>query len=106
MGMGLNFDLATVAGMAGLGGSAVAAIIASIVFKGLVLRVLTQMVVTAVLSFIGFIALLHFLGFEIIPPKQIAGVPVPGNSEMFSAQSAPSKPPEQQGYVIRSPWSK
>jgi len=105
MNMGLNFDLATVAGMAGLGGSAVAAILASLIFKGLIMRVLSQIVVTAVLSFIGFMALLHFLGFEIIPPKQIAGVPVPGNGEMFSAQSAPVQQ-QQQGYVIKSPWSK
>ncbi len=80
MGMGLNFDLATVAGMAGLGGSAVAAIAASLVFKGLIMRILSQIVVTTVLSFVGFIALLHFLGFEIIPPKQIAGVKLPGNT--------------------------
>lgn len=105
MGMGLNFDLATVAGMAGLGGSAVAAILASVVFKGLIMRILSQIVVTAVLSFIGFIALLHFLGFEIIPPKQIAGVKIPGGGDMFSAQSAPTQP-QQQGYVIKSPWSK
>lgn len=70
------------------------------------MRILAQIVVTTVLSFIGFVALLSFLGFEIIPPKQIAGVPVPGDSQMFSAQSAPSKPAEQQGYVIKSPWSK
>ena len=106
MGMGLNFDLATVAGMAGLGGSAVAAIVASLVFKGLIMRILSQIVVTAVLSFIGFIALLHFLGFEIIPPKQIAGVKLPANSDMFSTQSVPSQPAQQDGYVIKSPWSK
>ncbi|HVY87405.1 MAG TPA: hypothetical protein VG942_00950 [Hyphomonadaceae bacterium] len=102
--MGLNFDLATVAGMAGLGGSAVAAIAAGLFFKGLIMRILAQVIVTAALSFVGFIALFNFLGFQIIPPTEIAGVPVPGASN-FSTQSAPAAP-VQQGYVIKSPWSK
>jgi hypothetical protein len=107
--MGLNFDLATVAGMAGLGGSAVAAIAAGIFFKGLIMRVLAQVIVTTVLSFIGFVALFNMLGFQIIPPTQIAGVKLPG-AESFSVQSVPSgaaaPAPVQQGYVIKSPWSK
>ena len=55
-------------------------------------------------SFVGFVALFHALGFQIIPPKQIAGINIPGSSN-FSAQSAPVAPVEPGGYVIKSPWS-
>jgi hypothetical protein len=74
-------------------------------FKGFLMRVLAQVIVTAALSFVGFIALFNVLGFQIIPPDQIAGVPVPG-AESFSVQTAPGAPPEPGGYVIKSPWSK
>jgi hypothetical protein len=106
--MGLNFDLAAVAGMAGLGGSAVAAIGAFMFFKGFLMRILAQVIVTAGLSFVGFIALFNVLGFQIIPPAQIAGVPIPGAPESFTTQSAPATAPAPapQGYVIKSPWSK
>ena len=102
--MGLDLDLAAVAGMAGLGGSAVAAIGAFAFFKGLIMRILARVIVTAGLSFVGFIALFNFLGFQIIPPSQIAGVPIPG-SENFSPVSAPSAAPTDGAY-IKSPWSK
>ena len=102
--MGLDFDLAAVAGMAGLGGSAVAAIGAMMFFKGLIMRLLAQVIVTAGLSFVGFIALFNVLGFQIIPPSQIAGVPLPSGSESFSPASAPTAAPE--GAYIKSPWSR
>jgi hypothetical protein len=101
--MGLDLDLATVAGMAGLGGSAVAAAGAFIFFKGLIMRILAQVIVTAGLSFVGFIALFNMLGFKIVPPTEIAGVPIPG-AENFSVQSAPAEQPK--GAYIQSPWSK
>ena len=100
--MGLDIDLAAVAGMAGLGGSAIAAIATALIFKGLIGRILAQLVVTALLSFGGFIALFHVLGFQIIPPSQIAGVPIPGSSDTFAPASAPAEAPE--GYTIKSPW--
>jgi hypothetical protein len=98
--MGLDIDLAAVAGMAGLGGSAIAATLAAIIFKGLIGRILAQLVVTAILSFAGFIALFNVLGFKIIPPSEIAGVPVPG-ADTFSPAAAPAAP---SGYTIESPW--
>lgn len=109
--MGLDLDLATVAGMAGLGGSAIAALGAAFFFRGLITRVLAQIVVTTILSFVGFIALFNVLGFQIVPPKQIAGMAIPsqipGMSENFSAQSMPTAtPPVEQGYTIKSPWRK
>jgi hypothetical protein len=104
--MGLDFDLATVAGMAGLGGSAIAALGAAFFFRGLITRVLAQIVVTTILSFVGFVALFNVLGFKIVPPAQIAGVQIPGSSN-FSAQSAPVTEAVPQGaYTIESPWSK
>jgi hypothetical protein len=104
--MGLDLDLATVAGMAGLGGSAIAALGAAFFFRGLITRVLAQIVVTTILSFVGFIALFNVLGFQIVPPKQIAGVSIPG-TENFSVQSVPAENPAAAGgYTIKSPWSK
>ena len=103
---GLDTDLAAVAGMAGLGGSAVAGIGAAIFFKGLIGRILAQLVVTTALSFVGFIALFNMLGFQIIPPTQIAGVQIPGSTN-FAPSSAPveTAPVEGAAY-IKSPWRK
>lgn len=101
---GLDIDLAAVAGMAGLGGSTIAAIATAMIFKGLIGRILAQLVVTTILSFVGFIALFNVLGFQIIPPQQIAGVPMPGSSDTFSPSSAPAEAPAPSGYTIKSPW--
>ena len=103
--MGLDFDLATVAGLAGLGGSTVAALSAAFFFRGLITRVIAQVIATTILSFVGFIALFNVLGFQIIPPAKIAGVAIPG-AENFSVQSAPAAPAVPGGYTIKSPWSK
>jgi hypothetical protein len=104
--MGLDIDLATVAGMAGLGGSTIAAVATALIFKGLIGRIIAQLVVTTVLSFAGFIALFHVLGFQIIPPSQIAGVPMPGSSDTFAPASVPGAAPAApaDSYTIKSPW--
>jgi hypothetical protein len=103
--MGIEVDLAALAGMAGLGGSAIAATLAAMIFKGLIGRILAQLVVTAILSFAGFVALFHVLGFKIIPPAEIAGVPIPGGgAETFSPASAPTAPAPSDDYAIKSPW--
>ena len=39
---------------------------------------IAQVIATTILSFVGFIALFNALGFQIVPPKEIAGVPIPG----------------------------
>lgn len=101
---GIDLDLATVAGMAGLGGSTVAALSAAFFFRGLITRVIAQVIATTVLSFVGFIALFHLLGFEIVPPKQIAGFSIPG-AETFSVQTAPAASADQDAYAVKSPWS-
>ncbi len=111
---GEGFDLAAVASAAGLGGSAVAAVGAAVVFKGLLLRILTQVIVTAILTGVGFLALLGFLGFEIVPKDQPVAAftaPAPDGSESFSVQSVPSGPPastaESEGkrtFAVKSPF--
>ncbi|HOY78963.1 MAG TPA: hypothetical protein PLN33_14200 [Hyphomonadaceae bacterium] len=102
--MGLDLDLAALAGMAGLGGSAIAGLTAAFFFRGLITRVISQVILTTILSFVGFVALFNALGFQIIPPKQIAGINIPGASN-FSVQSVPD-PATEGGYTIKSPWSK
>ena len=67
--MGLDLDLATLAGMAGLGGSAIAGLTAAFFFRGLITRIISQIIFTTILSFVGFVALFHALGFTIVPPK-------------------------------------
>lgn len=108
--MGLDFDLATVAGLTGLGASTVAALSAAFFFRGLITRVIAQVVATTILSFAGFIGLFHVLGFQIIPPKEIAGIQLPSSipgADNFSVQSAPVQVvTEPGGYTIKSPWSK
>lgn len=105
--MGLDFDLATVAGLTGLGASTVAALSAAFFFRGLITRVIAQVLATTVLSFAGFIGLFHLLGFQIVPPKEIAGVTIPAipGAETFSVQTAPAAPAVPGGYTIKSPWS-
>lgn len=105
--MGLDIDLATVAGLAGLGGSTVAALSAAFFFRGLITRVIAQVIATTILSFVGFIALFNVLGFQIIPPKEIAGITLPVDAESFSVQSVPSAAPaEPEGYTLKSPFRK
>jgi hypothetical protein len=104
--MGLDLDLATLAGMAGLGGSAIAALGTAFFFRGLITRVIAQIIATTILSFVGFVALFHSLGFTIVPPKEIGGIALPSSAESFSVQTAPAAPVEPGGYVIKSPWSK
>jgi hypothetical protein len=103
---GLDTDLAAVAGMAGLGGSAVAGIGAAIFFKGLIGRIIAQLVVTTLLSFAGFIALFNVLGFQIIPPKEIAGVQIPGSSSFAPASVPTEAAPTEGAAYIKSPWRK
>lgn len=106
--MNEGFDLAAVASAAGLGGSAVAAIGAMVFFKGILLRILSQVVVTAVLTGVGFLALLNILGFEIVPRDERAAIVASPGSDTFSTQSATPEPVEEgkKTYAVRSPFRK
>lgn len=112
---GESFDLAAVASAAGLGGGAVSALTAAIVFKGLIVRFFAQMLMTTALTGAGFLALLHFLGFEIVPRDDVQPFSaIPGMSDSFQAQSAPQNEAtrraaeaEREGapiYYVKSPF--
>lgn len=109
-----GMDLAAVASAAGLGGSAVAAITGFMFFKGIIMRILSQVIVTAILTGVGFVALLNVLGFEIVPRDEpaIAAAAPPG-SDNFSVQSAPEQAAERAAveegkkiYYVKSPFRK
>jgi hypothetical protein len=114
---GEGFDLAAVASAAGMGGSAVAAVSAAVIFKGLLMRIITQVIVTAALTGVGFLALLSFLGFEIVPkdePVAAFSAPAPDGSESFSVQSVPApgstaeaEPDDgKRTFAVKSPFRK
>lgn len=66
---GGSVDLAALASGAGFfGGSASA--IAVAFFRGAIVRFVIRTITTALLTGIGFLFLLDFLGFEIIPPEE------------------------------------
>lgn len=109
--MGEAFDLAKVAGMAGLGGSAIAGIVGAMVFKGLILRILTQIVLTTVLTVVGFVALLGMLGFEIVPKPETASRATIMADGLVTTQSVPASPsseetvpPGKKRLYVKSPW--
>lgn len=108
---GGGVDLAAVASAAGLGGSAVSAIGAMVFFKGIIMRILTQIIVTAALTGVGFLALLNVLGFQITPKPEpvVASITVPG-SDNFSVQSVPTTtaaPDDgKKTYYVKSPFRK
>jgi hypothetical protein len=109
---GGGFDLAAVASAAGLGGSAIGAVGALVFFKGFVMRVLSQVVVTAALTGVGFLALLNVLGFQITPKPPVAAAEMvaPSGAENFSVQSVPTAPPPEEGvtktFYVQSPFRK
>ncbi len=71
------FDLATVAGGAGLIGGAAGTGIA-VMFSGVIMKFLARVISTAVMTGVGYLALLNWLGFEIIPPEDIKIPSIPG----------------------------
>ena len=102
-------DLAAIASAAGLGGGVVSTLAAVAFFKGVILRVITQLILTTVLTGVGFLVLLNVLGFEIVP-REVAAVP-PSASEpgVFSTQSAPSEsadaaPAGERTFYMKSPF--
>lgn len=110
---GESFDLAAVASAAGLGGGAISAITAAIVFKGIIIRFLAQMLMTTALTGAGFLGLLYFLGFEIVPKDEAVpyGALQPSVSDSFQAQSAPVERAEREAerdgapvYYVKSPF--
>lgn len=71
------FDLATVAGGAGLLGGAAGTGIA-VMFSGVIMKFLARVASTAIMTGVGYLALLNWLGFEIIPPEDLKIPDIPG----------------------------
>ena len=103
-----EYDLAAIASAAGLGGGAVSSVAAVMVFKGVIMRIITQLILTTVLTGVGFIVLLNVLGFQIVPRDNLAASAPPVMAgENFSTQSAAAAPVEgEKVYYVRSPFRK
>lgn len=114
-------DLAAVASGAGLfGGGASTVLVAA--FSGAVKRFLIRIVTTAIITGVGFLVLLNYLGFEIVPPEELrdqfpfsqsttSSPPVGSQSfdgGMVQEQASRSAAPQEQKrvYVMKSPFRK
>lgn len=67
---GEGIDLAALASGAGLFGGGASAILVAF-FHGVVKRFIIRTLATAVLTGVGFLFLLDFLGFQIVPPEDL-----------------------------------
>lgn len=108
-----EYDLAAIASAAGLGGGAVSSIAALMVFKGLIMRIITQLILTTVLTGVGFVVLLNVLGFQIVPREETAVAAPPMLAEgMVAPQSVGpvtgSAAPDdgKKVYYVKSPFRK
>ncbi|MEM1106683.1 MAG: hypothetical protein AAGH87_09860 [Pseudomonadota bacterium] len=81
------FDLASVAGGAGLIGGAAGTGVA-VLFSGVIMKFLARVISTAVMTGVGYLALLNWLGFEIIPPEDIKIPAIPGIERQGDAGGA------------------
>ena len=113
---GNGIDLAAVASGAGLfGGSASTALVMLVsgAFKRFVIRTL----MTAILTGVGFLFLLDYLGFEIVPPEELRSVSPQISPYGQSFDAAPGALPEdgqedariqdgKRAYIVRSPFSR
>jgi hypothetical protein len=109
--MGGGFDLAAVASAAGLGGGVVSSVAAMMFFKGVILRVVTQLILTTILTGVGFIVLLNVLGFQIVPRDNVAAAPPVVSDGLVAPQSMPSQSAEapaegEKVYYVKSPFRK
>lgn len=111
------FDLAAVASGAGLGGGVISALVVS-AFSGAFLKFIIRIVVTAIITGVGFYFLLGWLGFEIVPRDEIAANSAPsasayarsegflpgGNDELAGASPAPAEREDTRTIVVSSPF--
>lgn len=112
------FDLAAVASGAGLGGGVIAALVVT-AFSGAVLKFIIRIVVTAIITGVGFYYLLGWLGFEIVPRDEVAAAtPAPsasiyarsesflpeGDDELAGAAPARSEEEPARRLIVSSPF--
>ena len=108
------FDLAAVASGAGLAGGAGSTAIA-LAFSGAIVRFIMRTLLTALLTGVGFVFLLDWLGFEIVASEELAAR-APIEDGRFGAESftGPDGQPVERAeipkgervYVINSPFRK
>lgn len=67
---GEGFDLAAIASGAGLFGGGASAALAWMV-SGAIMKFFLRTILTAVLTGGGFLFMLHYLGFQIVPPENL-----------------------------------
>jgi len=106
-----GIDLAAVASAAGLGGGVVSSVAAVMFFKGIILRIVAQLILTTVLTGVGFLVLLNVLGFEIVPREEMAAAPPMMSDGLVSPQSvtpqtAQAAPEGEKVYYVKSPFRK
>ena len=75
-------DLAGIASAAGLGGGATSAA-AVVAFRGMVMKFVVRVITTAAFTGAGFLGLLHYLGFVIVPKEEVSQM----SSNGFNAES-------------------
>ena len=85
------FDLAAVASGAGLAGGGTSALLAMAV-SGAIRRFIVRLLMTAVLTGVGFYLLLGWLGFEIVPRDEIAQAPEVTPRQMARSMPVPQSP--------------
>lgn len=110
---GEGVDLAAIASAAGLGGGASSAAVA-LMFRGVLLRFFMRTLLTAGFTGVGFLLLLNYLGFQIVPRDDLAeGQRPPFVSGQLASPESVGEPPaeveEANGKKIiymKSPWRK
>lgn len=106
------FDLAAVASGAGLVGGAGSTAVA-LAFSGTIIRFIMRTVLTALLTGVGFVFLLNWLGFEIVASEELAArAPVLDGRFGTESFTGPDGQPVEKAeipqgervYVINSPF--
>ena len=105
---GEGADLAAVASAAGVGGGALSVMVAFF-FRGFLMKLLAQIITTAVMTGAGFLALLHFLGFEIVAKEGTIAEDIQIFQEgRFSPESSGARDDDEKSgkkrIYYKSPW--
>ncbi len=112
-------DLAGIASAAGLGGGAASAG-AVLFFRGVMVRFVVRILLTAVATGVGFLLLLNQLGFEIVPKEEVLAARaeryeqyseslVGPESFRFERPKSRVEEAEEEGkrvVIVRRPWEK
>ena len=109
---GNGIDLAAVASGAGLMGGGVSTAFVMMI-SGAFKRFIVRTLLTAVLTGVGFLFLLDYLGFEIVPPEafraetpyQGQSFDAPGSAGDQSQQRSAANDPDKRVYYVSSPFS-